>query len=132
MIRSTPFLIFRNQVNLPMDLLMRHNLSTESISRIARGVERKFGEPVTEEEVLALRDVTFDLASAAHTHLSTTRSLLPQTPSPSFPIFLPIVACDAFLNRLRTVNFDIYHPKLRQRDGLLPLKLWWRSKRKNF
>ncbi|GAV09596.1 hypothetical protein RvY_19102 [Ramazzottius varieornatus] len=132
LIRSTPFLISRNQLSLPMDVLMRHNLSTESISRIARGVDRKFGEPVTQAEVLALQEVTFDLASAAHTHLSTTRSLLKEIPISSLPIFLPIISCESFLSRLRKVDFDMFHPKSRQRDGLLPLKLWWHLKWKSF
>ena len=36
-IRSVPFLVSRGQVNMPMDLLMKYNLSTETVSRIARG-----------------------------------------------------------------------------------------------
>ena len=37
------------------------------------------------------------------------------------------VLCEQYLKKLQKADFDIFHPKLRQRDHLLPVKLWIHS-----
>ena len=99
-----------------------------SVLDLFTGVERKSGIPVTEEDVIALKDVIFELAGKANFHSEKARTIFPTLPRNSLPIYLPLVSSTEFLSRLRKVDFDIFHPKLRQRDGLLPLKLWWKLK----
>lgn len=42
-------------------------------------------------------------------------------------IFLPAVCVENYLEELRKVDFDVFHPTLQRRKGFLPLKLLWRK-----
>ena len=43
--------------------------------------------------------------------------------------FLPAVAVASYLRRLQRAQFNLFHPGLQRRDGWLPARLWWRSRR---
>ncbi|OWA50252.1 NADH dehydrogenase (ubiquinone) complex I, assembly factor 6 [Hypsibius exemplaris] len=129
-IRSIPFLASRGQVILPMDLLMKNDLSAEVVSRIGRGVEKNAGIPVTERDVAALTEVVFELAGKANLHIEKARSIYSAFPAEVLSVYLPIVPCRAFLDRLREEDFDIFKPRLRRRDGLIGWKLWWNLNRR--
>lgn len=42
-------------------------------------------------------------------------------------IFLPTVCVENYLEELRKVDFDVFHPILQRRKGTLPLQLLWRK-----
>ncbi|XP_069777937.1 NADH dehydrogenase (ubiquinone) complex I, assembly factor 6 isoform X2 [Narcine bancroftii] len=58
-----------------------------------------------------VRDVVFDVASQAHVHLEH-------------------VILDDYLNKIRKVDFDVFHPSLQKRNWMLPLYLKIHSWRK--
>lgn len=42
-------------------------------------------------------------------------------------IFLPRVCVENYLEELRKVDFNVFHPVLQRRKGSLPLQLlWWK------
>ncbi|KAL1124253.1 hypothetical protein AAG570_002023, partial [Ranatra chinensis] len=108
----------RRQLLLPHDLLLKHSVVQESV---LRGTTTK-----------GLKDVLFEIASAAKLHLDKTRSLVNNVPKEARTVFLPAVAVDCFLEQLRHVDFDIFDPKLRERNRSLGWKLFWNKLRSRY
>ncbi|XP_012262844.2 NADH dehydrogenase (ubiquinone) complex I, assembly factor 6 [Athalia rosae] len=111
LVRSILYNANRRTIIVPQDLLIKHKISSEAV---LRGQLRK-----------ELGNAVFDIASRAKQHLDKTRSLRKDIPKNAAPIFLPVIAIDNYLERLRRVDFDIYHPSVQRRNGLLSLKLYW-------
>lgn len=79
----------------------------------------------SKKEVL---DISYDLATVANDHLTIAKNLLKDSQVKQFlPVFLPIILVEMYLKKLEQCNFDIFHQTLYQRDGILPLKLWFKS-----
>lgn len=108
-LRSTPFHGSKGKVYLPNDILIKHGVSHEDI---IRGRKQ---QPV--------KEVTYELASLAHAHLSKAQTLISDAPKPASRAFLPMVSCRTYLTQIQKVDFDIFHPTLRERNHLLPLLL---------
>ncbi|XP_030638202.1 NADH dehydrogenase (ubiquinone) complex I, assembly factor 6 isoform X3 [Chanos chanos] len=60
-----------------------------------------------------VRDVIYDIASQAHVHLQH-------------------VVLEDYLQRIRKVDFDVFHPSLQNRNPLLPIQLYIRSWKKTY
>ena len=50
----------------------------------------------------------------------------------AFGLFMPAVSTSLWLDRLQSVDFDIFNPKLRKREWKLPWKAYLANKRKQF
>jgi NADH dehydrogenase [ubiquinone] 1 alpha subcomplex assembly factor 6 len=68
------------------------------------------------------------MASNANQHIETAQTLIKQIDKNQRLIFLPLVSVKNYLNRLEKCDFNIFEPKLMQRQGLLPFTLWFNSK----
>ncbi|KAL2084520.1 hypothetical protein ACEWY4_020038 [Coilia grayii] len=112
-LRATPYHSQRRRVYLPMDICMLHGVSQEDFIRGSR-----------EQNV---RDVVYDIASQAHVHLQHARSFSKSVPAAASAAFLQTVVLEDFLQRVRKVDFDVFHPSLQKRNPLLPLQLYMRS-----
>ncbi|TTA40574.1 NADH dehydrogenase (ubiquinone) complex I, assembly factor 6 [Bagarius yarrelli] len=117
-LRATPYHSQRRRVYLPMDICMLHGASQEDFIRGSR-----------EQNV---RDVVYDIASQAHVHLTHARSFSKTVPDAAMPAFLQTVAIDDYLERVRKVDFDIFHPTLQRRNPLLPIQLYLRSWKRKY
>ncbi|XP_046412936.1 NADH dehydrogenase (ubiquinone) complex I, assembly factor 6 [Neodiprion fabricii] len=115
LIRSILYNAQRRSIVIPQDIMMKHNLSTEEV---LRGKSRK-----------EIGDAVFDVSSRAKLHLEKARSLRNDVPKKASAIFLPAITIDFYLERLRRVDFDIYHPSLQHRSALLPIILFWKKLR---
>ncbi|XP_063236947.1 NADH dehydrogenase (ubiquinone) complex I, assembly factor 6 [Bacillus rossius redtenbacheri] len=113
LVRGTPRQAARRAVGLPRDVLARHGVPHEAVFR-ARSSR-------------ALRDAVLEVAHRAKQHLDKARSLGKQVPKEGRCLLLPAVAVGSYLDRLQAADFDVFHPRLRQRDSLLPLRLYWRK-----
>lgn len=109
LLRATPFHASKGKVYLPNDLMIKQKVSQEDIIR-GRTTQ-------------SVKDVTYDLASLAHTHLATAKSLKSKAPKSGSRAFLPMVPCQAYLAKIQQVDFNIFYPTLRERNHLLPLHL---------
>ncbi|XP_065913694.1 NADH dehydrogenase (ubiquinone) complex I, assembly factor 6-like [Dysidea avara] len=118
LLRAASYYRSCRRVCIPMDVLMRHGASQEDFVR---------GELTP-----ALKEATFDFASLANTHLLKAQSLRGQIPSNSIPAFLPAVACESFLARIRKLDFNLFDPRLTTRNSLLPLTLLRKSWMRKF
>ncbi|XP_072881760.1 NADH dehydrogenase (ubiquinone) complex I, assembly factor 6 isoform X2 [Hemitrygon akajei] len=58
------------------------------------------------------------------------RSFCGKVPSRAYPAFLQTVILDDYLNKIRKVDFDVFHPSLQKRNTMLPFHLYIRSWRK--
>ena len=99
---------------IPQEVLMNHGVSQEQFYRSRpndKGVE----------------DVVFDTAALAHQHLEKSLKLIPNVPNESKIVFLPVVTCMRYLEKLRKANFNLTDKSLVLRDNLLPLALYWKS-----
>ncbi|XP_041961740.1 NADH dehydrogenase (ubiquinone) complex I, assembly factor 6 isoform X1 [Alosa sapidissima] len=112
-LRATPYNSRRRRVYLPMDICMLHGVSQEDFIRGSR-----------EQNV---RDVVYDIASQAHVHLQHARSFSKSVPAAASAAFLQTVVLEDYLQRVRKVDFDVFHPSLQKRNPLLPLQLYFRS-----
>ncbi|XP_027005616.2 NADH dehydrogenase (ubiquinone) complex I, assembly factor 6 isoform X4 [Tachysurus fulvidraco] len=117
-LRATPYHSQRRRVYLPMDICMLHGVSQEDFIRGSR-----------EQNV---RDVVYDIASQAHVHLQHARSFSKTVPDAAMPAFLQTVAIDDFLERVRKVDFNVFHPSLQRRNPLMPIQLYFRSWKKKY
>ncbi|XP_073234304.1 NADH dehydrogenase (ubiquinone) complex I, assembly factor 6-like isoform X2 [Porites lutea] len=109
LLRATPFHGSRGKVYIPSDVMIKHGVSQEDIIR-GRTTQ-------------AVKDVTYDLASLAHSHLSTAKSLMSKAPKVATRVFLPMVSCQAYLTKIQQADFNMFHSTLRERNHLLPLQL---------
>ncbi|XP_031432130.1 NADH dehydrogenase (ubiquinone) complex I, assembly factor 6 isoform X1 [Clupea harengus] len=112
-LRATPYNSRRRRVYLPMDICMLHGVSQEDFIRGSQ--EQK------------VRDVVYDIASQAHVHLQHARSFSKSVPAAASATFLQTVGLEDYLQRVRRVDFDVFHPSLQKRNPLLPLQLYIRS-----
>ncbi|XP_028985087.1 NADH dehydrogenase (ubiquinone) complex I, assembly factor 6 isoform X1 [Betta splendens] len=117
-LRATPYNSRRRKVYLPMDVCMLHGASQEDFIRGSR-----------EQNV---RDVVYDIASQAHVHLQHARSFSKSVPAAAAPAFLQTVVLEDYLQRVRRVDFDVFHQSLQTRNPLLPIQLYLRSWRKTY
>uniref|UniRef100_A0A3Q2TBY6 NADH:ubiquinone oxidoreductase complex assembly factor 6 n=1 Tax=Fundulus heteroclitus TaxID=8078 RepID=A0A3Q2TBY6_FUNHE len=98
--------------------LWRHGASQEDFIRGSR-----------EKNV---RDVVYDIASQAHVHLEHARSFSHDVPAAATPAFIHTVALEDYLQRVRKVDFDVFHKSLLNRNPLLPFQLYLRSWKKTY
>jgi NADH dehydrogenase [ubiquinone] 1 alpha subcomplex assembly factor 6 len=98
---------------VPQEILMQHGVSQE---KFIRSPEDK-----------GVSDVVFDVATLAHQHLEKSLNLMSKIPKESTVCFLPAVATQRYLERLRRANFNLAEKSLTVRDNLLPLALYWKN-----
>ena len=86
--------------------MRKHSLGTRPI----------LNGPKTPEEQVALQDAVFDVASQAHGHLEEARKLVNSTSMfasrPGFLALMPAVRSKIFLEDLRKVEFNPFHPDI--------------------
>ena len=108
-IRSTPYLISKNQLLLPQQTLSKHGVSQTDVVRGRDNV----------------KEAVYDLASTAKLHLDHTKQLMDKVPKSAKPYFLSIALCDLHLENLRKCDFNIFSSPFLRKDNLLPWRLWW-------
>ncbi|KAH0954023.1 hypothetical protein HN011_007550 [Eciton burchellii] len=113
LIRSIPYNARKRIMVLPQDILLKNNVSSESIFQ---------AQPST-----GLKNTIFDVASCAKQHLQMATSLKKTVAKNLDAIFLPTVCMENYLEELRKVDFNVFHPLLQKRKGTLPLQLLWRK-----
>ncbi|XP_046961480.1 NADH dehydrogenase (ubiquinone) complex I, assembly factor 6 isoform X2 [Vanessa cardui] len=109
-LRSVHVFNYHKTVSLPMDILMKHQVSQESVLR------------GNDDE--NMRNVIFEVASRANSHLEKARSI--QVPKITNQIFLPAIAIDKYLTKLQKVNFNVFDKRLLQGSPTLPLTLYYK------
>ncbi|EDW00218.1 NADH dehydrogenase (ubiquinone) complex I, assembly factor 6 homolog [Drosophila grimshawi] len=114
LIRAIPHAGRQQAVCVPLEILMRHGVSQERILR-------------SEHNDKGVEECIFEVASASSTHLKLARQLSPQVPKLVRKIFLPAVATDGYLERLRRARFLLTHPSCIKRDTMLPARLFWKT-----
>ncbi|CAL1677286.1 unnamed protein product [Lasius platythorax] len=112
-IRSVPYNARKRVMILPQDVLLKNSVSSESVFQ---------GQSSS-----GLKDAVLEVASCAKQHLKLATSLKKTTGKDFNAIFLPAVCVENYLEELRRVDFDVFHPKLQRRKGFLPLQLLWRK-----
>ncbi|XP_029447597.1 NADH dehydrogenase (ubiquinone) complex I, assembly factor 6 isoform X1 [Rhinatrema bivittatum] len=117
-LRAVPYHSGRRKVFLPMDICMLHGASQEDFIR--RSEEKN------------IRDVIFDIASQAHLHLKHARTFTKNVPLKAFPAFVQTVVLDGYLNKIRNVDFNIFHPSLQKKNTLLPLYMYIQMWKKTY
>ncbi|XP_028162608.1 NADH dehydrogenase (ubiquinone) complex I, assembly factor 6 isoform X2 [Ostrinia nubilalis] len=97
-------------MSLPMDILMKHGISQEEV---LRGIDSE-----------NMRNVTFEVASQANSHLEKARKIA--IPKIVNQIFLPAAAVEAYLKKLQKANFNIFDKSLQMQNTTLPFSLYYR------
>ncbi|KAH9638703.1 hypothetical protein HF086_013975 [Spodoptera exigua] len=96
-------------VFLPMDILMKYQLSQENVLRC------------TDSE--QMRNAVFEIASRANSHLDKARKI--SVPETAKQIFLPGIAVHNYLTKLQKRNFNIFDRSLLLTSPTLPFKLYY-------
>ncbi|RUS26629.1 Squalene/phytoene synthase-domain-containing protein [Jimgerdemannia flammicorona] len=79
-----------------------------------------------------LADAVFEVATTAHDHILTARSLAERAPAGGIPVMLAAVPCNDYLKRLESHNFNVFEPQIQVRDWRLPLRLWNSYRKRTF
>ncbi|CAH0603046.1 unnamed protein product [Chrysodeixis includens] len=115
-LRSVRISNYHKMVTIPMDILMKYNVSQEDV---LRGNDSE-----------NLRNVAFEVASRANSHLQKARRI--EVPSNSTQIFLPAIAVDNYLLRLQKANFNVFDNSLLLLSPTLPFTLYYNRVLKKF
>uniref|UniRef100_A0A0A9Y2V1 15-cis-phytoene synthase n=1 Tax=Lygus hesperus TaxID=30085 RepID=A0A0A9Y2V1_LYGHE len=113
LIRSIPHHASRRRCLVPEDLLLKHDVPQEAFMS-SRYVSTK-----------GVRDVVFDIASSGKIHLDKARQLCDDVPKAARTVFLPAIATRNYLERLRDIDFDIFHYATHERSPNLGFNLFW-------
>lgn len=117
LIRSVPYFITKRSVVLPTEILVKHGLSNEDIIR--------------KENEDKVADVIYDIASQAFVHLEHAQNILNKQNIKGNSIFLPLISCKSYLEKLQKMNFDIYNVNVHKKNWTLAIRLLlahWRNK----
>ncbi|EGW31362.1 uncharacterized protein SPAPADRAFT_61926 [Spathaspora passalidarum NRRL Y-27907] len=135
----------RNQVTMPIDLMTKFDLSQESLLRLCQGHIKTNME---QEEIRdKLKNVVYETAITANDHMLTARDKLSKTeqeikeilsshphdqllsrhgkkwrrniPDVLFTPFMVAIPTTLYLNRLEKYDFDVFSPKLQQKEWRL-------------
>ncbi|XP_012056477.1 PREDICTED: NADH dehydrogenase (ubiquinone) complex I, assembly factor 6 [Atta cephalotes] len=112
LIRSVPYNARKRVIILPQDILLKYSISSESIFQ--------------RQSNAGFKDAILEIASCAKQHLKMATSLRKAGKNLN-AIFLPTVCVENYLEELKKVDFDVFHPTLQRRNGILPLQLLWRK-----
>lgn len=116
---STPEAAERALPPIPQDVLLAHGCSHEQIIR-------------QRLDDVAVQNCIYDIASLANIHLEKSRKLSHNVPAEAKILFLPAIAIERYLERLRLANFNLRDVNVRRRDSLLPIYLYWNKIRKTY
>lgn len=97
-LKALPYHSLENQVYVPIDLTLKHNVSAEQFIR----------KEITQEG----RNLIYEIANIANQHLEFSRELINEVPEKARPILLPAGFCDDYLKTLMSVDFDPFDPRL--------------------
>ena len=135
---------------ISLDHIASHLGKAQGITNILRGVKHnaqyrrcyipndvllKYG--CTHEDFLRanptkdVRDAVYEIASQAFIHLQNFLKYLKRLDDENKEaktLFLPYIAIELYLEKLRKCDFNIFDQKLFRKNGALPLKIWWRSR----
>ncbi|XP_047987493.1 NADH dehydrogenase (ubiquinone) complex I, assembly factor 6 isoform X1 [Leguminivora glycinivorella] len=106
MLRSIPMSSHYKMVYVPMDLLMKHNISQEDVLRC--------------QDSENMRNCTYEIAISANNHLKKARKI-GGVPKLANQIFLPAVAINNYLKKLQKCNFNVFDSSLVHRSATLPI-----------
>ncbi|XP_011178991.2 NADH dehydrogenase (ubiquinone) complex I, assembly factor 6 homolog [Zeugodacus cucurbitae] len=119
LLRAIPYKGRSQALNIPQELLIKHGVSQERI------VRDKVDDKGVEECI-------FEVASVAHQHLEKARSLIDKVPKDVRKFFLPSIAVERYLERLRKSKFRLTDQRCLQRDSMLPISLYWCNLRRRY
>ncbi|CAC5417690.1 NDUFAF6 [Mytilus coruscus] len=109
LLRGLPYNSSKGRIYLPRESLLKFKISGEDVMRGRKQKE--------------ICDIVLEVASVAKQHLETARSMKKDVPSTVLPLFLNSIICDKYLKQLQKVDFNVFHPSLQKKNGLLPLQL---------
>lgn len=114
-IRGIPYNSTKNCCYVPKDLLNEHQLTSRDF--ISKNLDGKKVRGIVEAMSIRCQKLVND-------------SYMDSSYVPNFfgQIFLPRVAIQSSLNKLKKCNYNICDPLLGRRDNLLPVNLWMASK----
>ncbi|RLV90052.1 NADH dehydrogenase [Spathaspora sp. JA1] len=140
----------RSQVTMPIDLMTKFDLSQESLIRLCQG---HIKTNLEQEEIREkLKNIVYETAITANDHMLTARDKLGKVqqeikeivgtsndqllhkhsknwrkslPDVIFTPFMVAIPTTLYLNRLEKYDFDVFSPKLQQKEW----KLAWTSYR---
>lgn len=139
----------RNQITLPIDLMTKFDLSQESLFRLSQGHIKDKAEIDSIKE--KLKSIVYETAITANDHILSARDKLAKSqieigeivkangqdklltsqykkwrkdiPDAVYVPYMVAIPTQLYLERLQKYDFDIFHPKLQQKEW----KLAWRS-----
>lgn len=118
-IRAIPYNASKGACFIPADILHHHGLVTSDLRLSMKRNQLDGGK---------LIPLVNDLADICQSHVNYAHEKNRNVPSLLRQIFLPRLIVQNHLDRLRKCNYDICDARLRQQNGLLPLKLWLNCK----
>ncbi|KAF6214411.1 hypothetical protein GE061_009154 [Apolygus lucorum] len=120
LIRSIPHHASQRQCVVPEDLLLKHHIPQEVFMKSRH------------ESTKGVRDVVFEIASSGKIHLDKARQLCGDVPTAARTIFLPAIATANYLERLRDIDFDVFHHATHERSPNLGFSLFWAKLRRSY
>ncbi|CAM0140160.1 unnamed protein product [Umbelopsis sp. WA50703] len=110
LLRALPFHASQKRLILPAEVTAKHNVVQEDVFR--------------QGHAEGLEDAVFEVATAAHDHLLTARSMLKSVPPSAMPVLISAVPTAKYLEKLEQNNFNAFEPKLQLKSWRLPLDIW--------
>ena len=83
---------------------------------------------VSQEKILKtpdsnLHEVIFEIAAVANLHVLKAKEEMRKLPKQVHDFYLPLICLEAYLERIRRCDFDVFDTKVQVRNFMLPWKL---------
>ncbi|KAJ1818303.1 NADH dehydrogenase (ubiquinone) complex I, assembly factor 6 [Coemansia sp. RSA 2598] len=115
--RSAPLLLARGRCDLPKDLIAKHQVDLDSLYR-------------NPQSTVELQSAVYEFATKAYTRLCGAAEIyVPSAPRAAFPALMAAVPAKEWLERLESVDFDVFDRRLQQRKMRVLWRLWRASRR---
>ncbi|KAJ2867267.1 hypothetical protein FB639_004955, partial [Coemansia asiatica] len=115
--RSVPLLLAQSRCDLPRDLIARHQVDLDKLYR-------------NPQSTAELQSVVYELATKAYTRLCGVAEIyVPSAPRAAFPALMAAVPAKEWLERLESVDFNVFDQSLQQRRMRVLWRLWKASRK---
>ncbi|XP_028048344.1 NADH dehydrogenase (ubiquinone) complex I, assembly factor 6 isoform X2 [Monomorium pharaonis] len=113
--------------NVKADHAASHFGKSHGLVTLIRSVPYNARKRAMGRSSAGFKDAVLEVASCAKRHLKVATSLKKTAEKDLNVLFLPGICIENYLEELRKVDFDVFHPRLQRRNGFLPLQLLWRK-----
>lgn len=121
-IRSIPAMTAKDSIWLPEDVISQNDISLGDVYDLMQDPEKIANSD--DDSLIALSKAVNELACVADVHLAKAKMLRKLVPRKSASVFLPAINARNYLRKLRTCDYNVFHPDLHTPPSPWEFLMW--------